>query len=358
MIALGGIVMKTTPENKSLLPSEQPRGELLTSLENYKKTNPNTFTFSIDQEDHVVITNIPLEEVAEWQEFEIPDFVWCFKPNVCTRWQNADPLQRYPLMDSRPSDFSKNTTKYIKLKLTGGKGLRSLEEMLLCNMKSVTHLDVSELEVGNVFTVHKMLYCCSQLQEVIGLERWNVSKVIDFGNMFAGCTHLTSIGNLSGWNMGYATFLDGMFSNCHSLQGISGIDRWQLAQVRTTEAMFYRCTQLHDVGDLATWRLTACQFLGYMFYHCRNLTTIGDIAQWYQGNKRKTFFMQALFDGSGIQFNDPRHILKAWSASLEQSDWVFKEQFYSLIYPKEKNVEKIDMENFMPDLRLHHEIVT
>lgn len=361
---MGGYIMDTKIKNEILLPSERPREELEQALADYERENPNKFTFGFDTNDHVRIERCCINSSENWQEFVIPDFVWGFKVDF-DRVRTKRGL--HPSINLFQDPSRGFPEKYQKVKISGGEGLRSVDEMVYRICNNVTHLDISQLEVRNVTSGKFMLFMCWDLLEVIGLEQWNVSNFRNFSGMFLCCCNLITISDLSNWNMQSATNLMGMFAHCVRLEKISGIDQWSVHKIKSLEAMFYNCKKLSDIGDLGKWSLSNCRQLNYMFYHCESLTTIGEIDTWNAKKFRhpsaclgafQPTSIMGLFEGSSINFKDPKHIIDTWCEKNPLLYLEIEENFFPMIYPNTEVSKTIDIEKFMPDLRLHHELFT
>lgn len=62
-----------------------------------------------------------------------------------------------------------------------------------------TRLDVSNLNTSKISSFGRMFYNCSELTEIIGLEKLDTSSSIDFSDMFSGCSKLKEL-NLSNFD--------------------------------------------------------------------------------------------------------------------------------------------------------------
>ena len=113
------------------------------------------------------------------------------------------------------------------------------------NCSSLTSIDVSGFETGNVTNMGSMFYNCSSLTsiDVSGFETGNVTNM---GSMFYNCSSLTSI-DVSGFETGNVTNMGSMFYNCSSLTSIdvSGFETGNVTNMRG--GMFDGCNALMTI---------------------------------------------------------------------------------------------------------------
>lgn len=400
--------MNHNKEKKKSLRSERPQEELKEALSEYERENPGKFEFAINDSGHVLINMFHLEDIEDWQEVVIPDFVWGFVEKDRFYGKSSE--------SGRPISATKGNVPK-KLKISGGEGLRSISNMFkVSNHKQITHLDFSNLTVHNVTTAKDMLWPEENLVDIIGLEKWDVSHFSDMSGMFSNCKQLRSIGNVSSWVTANVKNFSNMFSRCLNLQKVPGVGDWNVSKGENFFAMFFDCSNLNDIGDLSGWEVKnainfhhifcGCRKLCHigdlsdwnvenvknfngMFADCQELNNIGDLSRWNVSNGQsiaRMFYLcknlrtigqlynwnitnldinslpnndcEGIFAGSGINFNDSRMILRKWCE--KNSSWAqyFKKSFYPIMYPDKKVTTKLNIEDFMPDLRLHHEILT
>lgn len=353
--------MNPTKDN-SVIPSEGPSAERVQALEEYKRKHSGKFVFVLDVHGHILIEKFLTTDTEEWQEFVIPDFVWGFAGYE----YHLKPCSETFIVDHLLTVKPALNKSHKKLKISGGEGLRSAVDMCFKNFGDVTHLDFSQLVVKNITSANRMLYMCQQLLEVTGLEHWDISNCVDFSSMFQDCVNLVSISDLRGWKMENVTSLYLMFANCLSLKKISGMEAWSVDQVYSFRAMFFNCKNLCDIGDIGGWTPKSCFFLAELFFGCESLRAIGEIHGWNVSNLNSAPqssvltqpSIKAIFEGSSISFQHPEHILEAWTRQNPKMSEAFQAIFNPIIYPNPGVSKPIDIEKFMPDLGLRHEVFT
>ena len=123
----------------------------------------------------------------------------------------------------------------------------------------------------------------SKLTTITGLEHLNTSAVTSMQNMFEGCSSLTAL-DLSTFDVGQVVSTREMFKNCTSLQTINLIfdpDDTDGCTDRLTamDGMFYGCRNLKTV-DLQNFQTSGVESMTNLFYDCRYLQTINFGANW------------------------------------------------------------------------------
>lgn len=258
-------------EEKILLPSERPREELDQALAEYERENPNKYTFVFDENDHILIESFLVENTEDWQEFVIPDFVWGFTVNSFLKdcidgrgdwFPGVFPSSQLAFRLMQRFDFISNpaflnnridlrTRKHLRLKLSGGGGLRSLNSMLAYPYKK--EVNVEALDTSSVKDIRGflgMLYHRSDfLESVTGLSKWETSNITHMDYAFYGCNNLKSIGDISQWNTENVVSMKGAFQCCPSLTLPIKIKDWKLSKQIDLFGIFKESDQLFSSED-------------------------------------------------------------------------------------------------------------
>ena len=99
------------------------------------------------------------------------------------------------------------------------------------------YIDISDWDVSNAKSMHKMFYWSEKLESVGDISKWNVSSVTDMQNMFACFKKFNQ--DISGWDVSNVTNMAFMFYGCESFnQDISG---WDVSNVTDAINMFENC---------------------------------------------------------------------------------------------------------------------
>ena len=90
------------------------------------------------------------------------------------------------------------------------------EMFAFCN--SLKSLDVTNLNTSQVTDMVEMFSYCSSLTSLVGIENWDTSQVTDMSNMFRDCISLTKL-DLSKLNLSQLWNMGDMFYMCKNLSG-------------------------------------------------------------------------------------------------------------------------------------------
>ena len=219
------------------------------------------------------------------------------------------------------------------------------------NCSSLTSLDLSSWDMGQVANASQMFDGCWRLAAIDGLESWNVHSLEDatsmFGraealssldlsswrmpnltsatSMFYQCKALENIGNLSQWDMGQVANASQMFSGCKSLKALEGLSSWKTSALSSTRSMFENCSSLTSL-DLSSWDMSSCKTMYWMFGRCTALTSIGDVSGW---NTANTSDMTGTFCQCGsLECN-----CSSWPVGAVTSHSSFNENAYKVLPP-------------------------
>lgn len=199
-------------------------------------------------------------------------------------------------------------------------------------------LDLSNMKMGKVKSMRRMVAYCSSLQ-TLNVSGWDTSNVTDMSEAFAGCRMLEELdvssfdtarvenffgafsglefvtaldvghfdtsaatnmdsmfdGNfslttldVSGFNTAHVQNLNRMFTNCQNLTelDVSGFDT---SNVTTMDNMFEGCNMLAEL-NLSGWNIEKVESMRYMFSGDNHLESIGvDPAAFGRGNTEGMF---------------------------------------------------------------------
>ena len=74
------------------------------------------------------------------------------------------------------------------------------------------YIDISDWDVSNAKSMHKMFYWSEKLESVGDISKWNVSKVTDMAFMFYDCESFNQ--DISKWDVSNVTDAINMFEKC------------------------------------------------------------------------------------------------------------------------------------------------
>ncbi len=148
-----------------------------------------------------------------------------------------------------------------------------------CNCSSLTSLDLSGLDTGNVTNMSWMFYNCSSLTS-LDVSGWDTGNVTSMRSMFYNCSSLTSL-DASGWDTGNVTNMSYMFFYCSSLTSLDA-SGWDTGNVTDMSLMFSGCSKLTSL-DASGWDTGNVTNMSYMFFYCSSLTSL-DASGWDTGN--------------------------------------------------------------------------
>lgn len=138
---------------------------------------------------------------------------------------------------------------------------------MFCNCKSLTSLDLSELDTSQVTDMGRMFYRSAGLSE-LNLSEFNTSQVTDMSYMFSFCRALNSL-DLSAFDTSQVVDMSGMFEYCQSLEqlDISGFDT---SRVTSMAIMFSECHNLSSL-DISSFDTSQVVYMSSMFAYCQSL---------------------------------------------------------------------------------------
>ena len=112
---------------------------------------------------------------------------------------------------------------------------------MFAHCESLTVLDVSGFDTGNVTNMLNMFSGCSGLTE-LDVSGFDTGNVTDMSDMFSDCSSLTEL-DVSGFDTGNVTDMSFMFADCENLTelDVSGFDT---GNVTDMSYMFYGCEDL------------------------------------------------------------------------------------------------------------------
>ena len=99
------------------------------------------------------------------------------------------------------------------------------------------YIDISDWDVSNAKSMHRMFCGCSSLKSVGDLSNWDISNVTDMSYMFAFCKKFNQY--LSKWNVSNVTNMYCMFEECKSFN--QDLSCWNVSNVTIHYGIFYHC---------------------------------------------------------------------------------------------------------------------
>ena len=147
---------------------------------------------------------------------------------------------------------------------------------MFAGCSSLTTLDLSSWDTGNVEYMLNMFWGCSSLSS-LDLSDWDTSSVEDMAGMFEDCSSLSSL-DLSDWDTGNVTDMSNMFTSCSSLTTLTYGSGWDTGNVEYMDDMFNGCSSLSTL-NLSGWDTGKVEDMSYMFFNCQKLETL-NITGW------------------------------------------------------------------------------
>ena len=177
---------------------------------------------------------------------------------------------------------------------------------------SLTSLDVSHFDTGNVTNMSYMFSGCSGLTS-LDVSHFDTGNVTNMGYMFEGCSKLTSL-DVSKFDTGNVASMDKMFQNCFGLTSLD-VSKFNTGKVTNMSGMFYCCSSLTSL-DVSGFDTANATNMGSMFSGCSSLTTIYAGLGWNTDKVTSSSFMfyndSNLIGGAGTSY-DSGHTDKAYA---------------------------------------------
>lgn len=127
--------------------------------------------------------------------------------------------------------------------------------------KSLTSLDLTDLNTKNVKTMFRMFHYCESMVD-LNLSQMDTSQVTNMGNMFSYCSSLTSI-DVSNFSTSKAEDIGNMFYSCKSLEYVD-VSHFDTSNVKLLNGMFYGCTNLKFV-DISNFDFSSIEEMVNVF---------------------------------------------------------------------------------------------
>ena len=186
---------------------------------------------------------------------------------------------------SKPSDC---TTQMTTARFEGAVMPKSCNEWF-CECKNLKQIkNMENLYTDECTSMYKMFYNCRSLTS-LNISGWNTGNVRTMSYMFRYCKYLTNL-DISGWNTSNVRTMYSMFGSCISLTNLD-ISRWNTGNVTNMSYMFRYCTSLTNL-DISGWNTSNVRTMYSMFLNCTSLTNL-DISGWNTGNVTN---MQLIFN--------------------------------------------------------------
>ena len=132
-------------------------------------------------------------------------------------------------------------------------------------------IDVSNFDTSNCEVLFRMFGCCSQLENIQGLENFNTSKCVDFAGMFQSINTKTL--NLSSFDTSKAYAMNYMFGGNWNLTEIIGLDHFNTEGVVNMNDFFRDCHSLKTL-DLSSFSTKNVTNINDLFTNSPQLQTI------------------------------------------------------------------------------------
>ena len=128
-------------------------------------------------------------------------------------------------------------------------------------------IDFNDIDVSNIdsFYDHKGIFEYMRFK-YIDISDWDVSNAKSMHRMFSMCKELESIGDLLKWNVSNVTDMCSMFWRCRELKSVVDISKWDVSKVTNMGYMFYCCESFNQ--DISNWDVSSLRHHQHMFYGC------------------------------------------------------------------------------------------
>ena len=143
-------------------------------------------------------------------------------------------------------------------------------KVMFYGCSSLTSLDVSSFNTGNVISMENMFKSCSGLTN-LDLSGFNTSKVTDMSYMFNECNSLISL-DLSSFNTSKVIDMQGMFWGCNNLTSLD-LSSFNTSKVTNMPVMFMNCSSLTTL-NLNSFNTSKVSHMEEMFDGCSSLTSL------------------------------------------------------------------------------------
>lgn len=127
--------------------------------------------------------------------------------------------------------------------------------------KSLTKLDLTDLNTENVKTMFRMFHYCESMVD-LNLSQMDTSQVINMGNMFSYCSSLTTV-DVSNFSTSNAEDIGNMFYSCESLESVD-VSHFDTSNVKRLNGMFYGCANLKFV-DMSNFDFSSIEGMVNVF---------------------------------------------------------------------------------------------
>ncbi len=152
-------------------------------------------------------------------------------------------------------------------------------QKLFCNMKALTKVDTSNLDVSQTTSMYRMFFNCGSLT-TLEVGNWfakGTDEEVNLQQAFYGCKALKSL-ELSNWSIKTKGLLKETFKNCSSLSGKLDLTGWDVSGITSMQYTFSGCTRLTEI-DVSNWNVGNVSEFSYMFENCYSLNKL-DVANW------------------------------------------------------------------------------
>jgi len=197
---------------------------------------------------------------------------------------------------------------------------------MFSNCSSLTTIDISGWDVGNVTDMYAMFYGCSSLT-TLDISGWDVGNVTDMSYVFRDCSSLTTI-NISGWDVGNVTDMNAMFYNCSSLTTLD-VSGWNVSNVTNMRNTFYNCSSLVSL-DVSTWNVSNVTNMRNIVSNCSSLISL-NLLNWDFTGAFKSGFLRNTDSLTSIAEYEPLYIKHVLNEDNETIYEIGKAQTFKLV---------------------------
>ena len=182
------------------------------------------------------------------------------------------------------------------------------------NCSSIVNLDFSNFKTGNVNNFSYFLRNCKLLEKA-DVSNFDTSNVMNFYSMFRDCAKLSTI-NVGNFDTSKSTNLGSMFQGCSSVV-VLDVSEFNTKSVTNMASMFENCLKVEalNVSNFDTSNVTS---LGAMFKMCNSLISV-DVSNW---NTKKNTSLYGIFAQC---YALTKLDLSSWDVSnVKIAYWVFE----------------------------------
>ena len=135
--------------------------------------------------------------------------------------------------------------------------------------KSIKKVDLSGLDIGNVYSMSTMFSDCENLESVdLSINTSNVTRM---SFLFSSCSNLTNVNLGEDFNTSKVEYANNMFSGCSSLESLDLGDKFDTSKMKSGTEFFYNCSSLVDLDLGDKFNTSSMTSMKKMFANCDKL---------------------------------------------------------------------------------------